>query len=89
MSDKVRAPRGSLTPEEARLRKNERQREYAKRTGDAANNASLKKNTKNISFRLFFSTDADIIEHLSGVENIAGYLKGLIRDDMQRLKELV
>lgn len=32
-----------------------------------------------ISFKLNPETDQDIIEHLAGISNIQGYLKGMIR----------
>lgn len=72
------------TAEEARERKNARQREYAKRTKYAANNKYQKKGTTSISIRMINSTDSDIIEWLENQPNKAGYIKQLIRDDIQR-----
>lgn len=83
MSDKPRAPRGSLTAEEARLRKNERQREYAKRTGYAASAKSQKVNTKTVNLRFSINTESDILEYLETKENKSGYIKELIRKDME------
>ena len=41
-----------------------------------------KKNTKQIRLKLNVNTDADILEHLSKVNNKQGYIKSLIREDM-------
>ncbi len=62
----------------------EAQREYAKRTGYAAQNKYLKENAKNFSMRLFNVSDADIIKKLESVDNKAKYVKGLIRDDINK-----
>lgn len=43
-----------------------------------------KNNTTQIKAKLNHNTDADIIEHLSKVENIAGYIKDLIRADIAK-----
>ena len=43
-----------------------------------------RKNTKLIGMKLNKNTDADILEYLSTQENIQGYLKRLIREDMKR-----
>ncbi len=72
------------TPEEARERKNARQREYAKRTGRAADRKYQKEKTKQYALRMFLSTDADIIDWLENKENKTGYIKQLIREDIQR-----
>lgn len=72
------------TAEEARERKNARQREYAKRTGYAANNKYHRTGTTSISIRMINNTDSDIIEWLENQPNKAGYIKQLIRDDIQR-----
>lgn len=41
-----------------------------------------KANTKGVYLKLNTTTDADILEKLSGVGNVQGYIKGLIREDM-------
>lgn len=53
-----------------------------------ASNNYNKAHTKQFSFRLNKTTDADIIEHLDGIANKQGYVKSLIRDDIKssRLK---
>lgn len=70
--------------EERREKKNARQREYAKRTGYAANQKYMKCSTKVYSFRFMINTESDIIEYLEKQENKAGYIKQLIRDDMNK-----
>lgn len=52
-----------------------------------ANNKSNKINTKMICLRLSYSTDADIIKKLDEVESKMGYIKELIRKDMQAQKK--
>ena len=43
-----------------------------------------KQNTRRINLKLNNKTDADIIKQLESQENIQGYLKRLIREDMQK-----
>lgn len=43
-----------------------------------------KENTTRINLKLNNKTDADIIQHLKAQESIQGYIKRLIRDDIQR-----
>lgn len=52
-----------------------------------ANNKSNKINTKMICLRLSYNTDADIIKKLDEVESKMGYIKELIRKDMQTQKK--
>lgn len=75
--------------EEARQRKNERQREYLKRTGNASTKKYQKENTKQIGLVLNLNTDADILQRLAEVPNKQGYIKELIRTDIakQNLKK--
>ena len=42
-----------------------------------------KENTRRINLKLNIKTDADIIQRLKAQENIQGYLKHLIRKDME------
>ena len=44
-----------------------------------------KENLKRITIKLNKHTDADILEYLDGLDNRQGYLKALIREDMERL----
>ena len=75
-----------LTEEEARQRKNQRQREYSKATNYASQKDYNKQHGKNINFRVFTPQDDDIIEFLETVPNKAGYMKDLIRADIARRK---
>lgn len=52
-----------------------------------ANNKLNKINTKMICLRLSYNTDADIIKKLDEVESKMGYIKELIRKDMQAQKK--
>lgn len=52
-----------------------------------ANNKSNKKNTKMICVRLSYNTDADILKKLDEVDSKMGYIKKLIRKDMQTKKK--
>ena len=40
------------------------------------------KNTRQIRLKLNLTTDKDILDHLSNVRNKQGYIKALIREDM-------
>ncbi len=60
------------------------QREYAKRSGYAANARSNKKNTKVYTLRISYNIDPDIIEELEKQENKAAYLKRLIREEIKK-----
>ena len=41
-------------------------------------------NTKQVHLKLNLKTDADILEHLEKQESIQGYIKHLIREDMNK-----
>ena len=45
-------------------------------------------NTKRISLKLNKKTDKDILTKLESVDNMQGYIKGLIRRDMHKEKPL-
>lgn len=64
--------------------KREIQKDYEQRTGYAAQAKYKKAYTKQIAFALNIKTDADILEHLKNIPNRSGYLKKLIRDDMNK-----
>ena len=51
-----------------------------------ANNKFNKANTRMVSLRLNYNTDADIIKRLDEVDSKMGYIKELIRKDMQTKK---
>lgn len=74
------------TEEEARERKNARQREYSKATGYASQKEYLKERGKNINFRVFTPQDDDILTFLDTLPNKAAYFKDLIRADIARRK---
>ena len=74
------------TEEEARERKNARQREYLKRTGNASTKKYQKEHVKQIALALNLKTDADILQQLEEVPNKQGYIKGLIREDIAKKK---
>ena len=52
-----------------------------------ANNKFNKANTKMVSLRLNYNTDADIIKKLDEVQSKMGYIKELIRKDIQNKKK--
>ena len=43
-----------------------------------------KANTKGLYLKLNITTDADIIAYLSTKDNVQGYIKNLIRDNMRK-----
>ena len=43
-----------------------------------------KEKTKSVQIRLNLNTDADILEKLGGVDSKMGYIKRLIREDIQK-----
>jgi hypothetical protein len=53
----------------------------AQRSAVARYNAA---NTKQYPFRINLNTDQDILEKLEKVSSVAGYIKQLIREDIQR-----
>ena len=44
-------------------------------------------NTKKMTFKFNLKTDDDILNHLESVDNKAGYIKSLIRADIERAKK--
>ena len=75
-----------FTIEEARERKNDRQKEYDKKTGYAAQTKYSKEKTKRYTISAMTNTEQDIIQKLDSVENKNGYIKALIRADISRSK---
>ena len=53
----------------------------AKREGDKR---YKKAHTTTVLLRFFHTTDTDILQKLAAVENKNGYIKSLIRDDIER-----
>ena len=72
----------ALTEEEKRERKNARQREYGKKTNYAAQQKYSKTNVKQFTIRFMTSTEHDLIEHLEKQSNKSGYIKNLIKKDI-------
>lgn len=59
-------------------------------TSEAQKRASKRydaKNTKLLNIKLNLNTDADILEHLASLENKQGYIKSLIRKDIEEKNE--
>ena len=52
-----------------------------------ANEKYIKANTKTICVRLNYNTDKDIIKKLDEVDSKMGYIKELIRKDLQTKKK--
>ena len=52
-----------------------------------ANKKYIKANTKTICVRLNYNTDKDIINKLDEVDSKMGYIKELIRKDLQTKKK--
>ncbi len=46
-----------------------------------------RENTKRVVAKLNIHTDADILAHLETVGNVQGYIKRLIREDIERGKQ--
>ena len=44
----------------------------------------IKNNTKPFVVRCNVRTDSDIIEFLAGKDNVAGYIKGLLREEARK-----
>lgn len=51
------------------------------------NTASDKKNARFYGLKLSKNTDAELIEHLDSQESIQGYLKALIRKDIESSRQ--
>ena len=57
----------------------------AKRRANRKYDAS---HTRQVHLKLNVKTDADILEHLDQQENVQGYIKDLIREDMKDLNPI-
>ena len=73
----------ALTDEEKRARKNARQKEYDKKTNYASQQRYAKQNVRQFTFRFMMNTERDMIEHLEKQPNKSGYIKALIKKDME------
>lgn len=72
------------TEEEARERKNARQREYEKRTNRAAKAKYTKEKTRRYVIQVIKTTEPDIYEKMEKQDSKAGYIKSLIRQDIEK-----
>jgi phage repressor protein C with HTH and peptisase S24 domain len=75
-----------LSEEEKRQRKSAYQKEYVRRTNNAAGRKSQKKTQKVFAFKFSYNTDGKLIEFLDGLENRNGYIRDLIYADMDAIK---
>lgn len=64
--------------------KREIQRDYEKRTGYAAQRKYNAANNRQYKFELNKKTNADLIARLDAQPNKTGYLKKLIREDIEK-----
>lgn len=64
--------------------KAEIQREYEKRTGYAAQQKYEKENARRYVIKVIPKTESDIYARLEAQENKAGYIKSLIRKDIEQ-----
>lgn len=85
--EKGKTKRVPLTEEEKRERKNARQKEYEKKTGYAAIAKYEKESTKRYTLKIMCNTEQDIIDKLESEPNKNGYIKRLIREDIERSKK--
>ena len=74
-----------LSEEERRARKNARQTEYSKKTNYAAQRKYEKATVKQYTLKFMTSTESDLIDYLEKQPNKSGYIKDLIKKDMQTL----
>lgn len=66
--------------------KAEIQRDYERRSGYKAQAKYDKEKTRRYVVKVMTTTEADIIQRLDSVPNKAGYIKGLIRADIEKEK---
>jgi GH18 family chitinase len=64
-------------------RKREYQKEYEKKTNYAAQKKYKKEKSRRVSLDFFYNTEQDLLDKLASVDNKSGYIKELIRQDMQ------
>lgn len=76
-----------ILSEEARKQKNEYNSEYGKKTNYASQKKYYEKNKEQLKHKAFILSlpkDQDILNHLNKIPNISGYVKMLIRKDMNK-----
>lgn len=64
------------------------QREYAKRSGYAANIKYNKEHTRSVTIRFMINTESDLLNHINTQPNKSGYIKSLIKKDMEEQNQL-
>lgn len=69
--------------EESKQKKRDYNKEYSKRTGYAAQAKYQKERSKQVIFRLFSPQDDELSDWLDQQPNKSGYIKDLIRADME------
>ena len=69
--------------DEARQHKNEYNAEYVKQTKGAAQRKWNEENKERKKL-LWLPQDQDILEHLDAIDNVSGYIKDLIRADINK-----
>ena len=62
--------------------RSEKQKEYEKRTSYSAAIKYQREKTTSLNIRLINNTEQDIIQKLATVSNKSGYIKNLIRQDI-------
>ena len=75
-----------LSEEEKRQRKSAYQKEYVRRTNNAAGRKSQKKTQKVFTFKYSYNTDGKLIEYLDGLENRNAYIRDLVYADMAAIR---
>lgn len=75
-----------MNKDEARARKNDRQKKYEKKTGYAAQLKYGREKTRRYTISAMTNTEQDVIQKLDSVENKNGYIKALIRADIAKSK---
>ena len=72
------------------MRENETEREYRRRLVRSRSvNKYNKYNTKQVSIRLNYNTDSDVISWLENIsETRSSYIKRLIREDMSKTEQM-
>lgn len=76
----------ALKSEKAKQHKKEYNQEYNKKTNYAAQRKYLAERSKQVAFRVFSPQDDALISWLESQPNKSGYIKDLIRADMEQRK---
>ena len=68
--------------------KSQKNLEYLKKTRYKSQTECEKKNAVRYTIKVFKNTDPDIIAKLDSIDNKSGYIKQLIRDDIEKNKKI-